>query len=196
MAEMTTADMLALSNNRENGFLEGNGIIILILFFLMFGWGGNGFGNNAMQGALTRAEMSDGFNMAEVQRNQSDIKAAICATDKEVLQNRYDTALGNANLQAQIAENRYAAALQAQTAQAQMSQCCCDLKTALHAEGEATRALIQQQTIDDLKSQLNTATAAIANATQTQNILNSLGRFYTNPPVNPCTCYGGCGCNT
>ena len=175
MAELTPADVMAM-NNRDNNFLEGNGIIILILFFLM--WGGNGFfGNNAAaQGALTRAEMSDGFNTAEIQRNQADIKADIAGLGREVM------------------ENRYAAALQAQAAQAQQSQCCCDLKTAIHAEGEATRAMIQQQTIDDLKAQLNQAQTAVANAVQTQNILGSLGRFVMNPSVNPYTCYGGCGC--
>jgi len=193
MAEMTTADMLALSSNKDS-FLEGNGLIVLILFLLMWGWGGNGFGgSNAVQGALTRAEMADGFNISEIQRNQSDIKAAICNTDQMVMQNRYDAALGNAALAQQIAENKYAAALQAQNMQAQMAQCCCDIKTAITADGAATRAMIQQQTIDDLKSQLNTATNAIANATQTQNILNTLGRFVSNPPVNPCGCYNtGC----
>lgn len=188
MADMTPADFMALNGNHENGFLEGNGIIILILFFLMFGWGGNGFGNAAAQGALTRAEMADGFNTAEIQRNQNDIRT-------DIGNMRYDMATGNAALQSQIAENRYAAALQAQAAQAQMSTCCCDLKTAIHAEGEATRAMIQQQTIDDLKYQLGQANTAVANAVQTQNILNSLGRYVTNPAVNPYTCYNsGCGC--
>lgn len=183
------------NENMNNGFLEGNGIIILLLFFLMFGWGGGMGGFGAMgyaNGALTRAEMHDGFNTAEIQRNQMDI-------NREIMQNRYDTAIGNANLSQQIAENRYAAALQAQNAQAQLANCCCDLKTSIHAEGEATRAMIQQQTIDDLKYQLNQANTAIANSVQTQNILNSLGRFYTNPSVNPYTVYngntcGGCGC--
>lgn len=199
MADMTPADMMALTGRNDNGFLEGNGIIILILFFLMLGggWGNNWGGNNAaMQGALTRAELADGFNMNEVQRNQSDIKEGLCGLNSAILQNRYDMAIGNANIGQQIAENRYAAALQAQTAQAQMASCCCDLKTAIHAEGEATRDMIQHQTIEDLKYQLNQANTAIANAVQTQNILNSLGRFYTNPSVNPYTVYnaGGCGC--
>ena len=180
----------------ENNFLEGNGIIILLLFFLMFGWG-NGFGGNnaATQGALTRAEMGDAFNMSEVQRNQSDIKEQINGINTAIMQNRYDTALGISGTNQNIMENRYAAALQAQNAQAQMSTCCCDLKTAVHAEGEATRALIQQNMIDDLKQQLNTATAATANAVQTQNILGALGRWVANPSVNPYTSYTGCGCS-
>lgn len=181
MADMTPADVMAMTRE-GNGPFDGNGLTILILFFLMFGWAGNGWGNNT---ALTRADLSDGFNNAEIQRNQSDIR-----TDIGNL--RYDMATGNAGIAQQIAENRYAAALQAQSAQAQMATCCCDIKTAIHAEGEATRAMLQQQTIDDLKYQLTQAQTAVANAVQTQNILNSLGRFVTNPAVNPYTCYGGC----
>lgn len=183
--------------NMDNSFLEGNGIIILILFILMFGWGGNGLGmgNATAQGVLTRADLADGFNSAEIQRNQSDIKESICGLNNAVMQSRYDMAVGNASLAQQIAENRYTTALQAQSAQAQMASCCCDIKTALHAEGEATRDLIRQNMIDDLKQQLNTATSAIANATQTQNLANMLGRFYINPPVSPYYAYGsGCGC--
>lgn len=194
----------------ENGFLEGNGIIILLLFFLMFGWGGNGFGfgynNAAAQGAVTRAEMQDGFNNAEIQRNQSDIKDGLCGINQQIMQNRYDMALGNAGISQAIAENRYAAALQAQAAQGQLATCCCDLKTAVHAEGEATRAMIQQQTIDDLKYQLTQANTAVSNAVQTQNLVNqmqgmmaSMGRWVANPPM-PYAQYnygnygGNCGC--
>lgn len=171
----------------ENNFLEGNGIIILLLFFLMFGWSGmggyGGFNNAAAQGALTRAELADGFNMNEVQRNQSDIKHDICCTNQNIMENRY--AIGN-----QIMENRYTGALNT-----------CDLKTAIHAEGEATRALINQNVMQELRDNLQAAQLQLGNVAQTQNILNSLGRFYTNPPVNPYTCYNsngygfnGCGC--
>ena len=35
--------------------------------------------------------------------------------------------------------------------QAQQAQCCCDVKTAIHAEGEATRALINANTMQELR---------------------------------------------
>lgn len=207
----------------ENSFLEGNGIVILLLFLLMFGWGGNGFGNfggnAAMQGAMTRAELYEGFNTNEIKseidhvvHGQYDLNTSIlnnryenavgmAALDKSVMQNRFDTLLGQNGLSAQIAQNKYDAALQAQAAQAQMANCCCDIKTALHAEGEATRAMIQQQTIDDLTYKLNQANTAVANAVQTQNItgqmrdmMNAMGRWYANPPANPYIVYGNNGC--
>ena len=179
----------------ENSFLEGNGIVILLLFFLMFGWnngGGFGFGNAAAQGSLTRAELADGFNINEIQRNQSDIKEAICATNNNIMQSRYDTLLGQNALGAQIAQNRYDAALQAQNVQSQMASCCCDIKTALHAEGEATRALIQQNTIQELRDNLQAAQLTLGNAAQTQNLLSQMGRWVANAPV--ANVYGGCGC--
>lgn len=207
MAEMTPADVMALNGNcRRDDFLEGNGLIILILFFLISGWG-NGFGfgggNAALQGSLTRAELADGFNMNEVQRNQSDIKDEIFGINSNILNNKYEMAVGNAHLQNQIAENRYSAALQNQNLQSQMASCCCEIKTALHAEGEATRALIQQNTIQELRDNLQAAQLQLGNVAQTQNltgqianatdnILRNLGRYYTNPPVNPYTCYNTC----
>ena len=206
-----------MADNMENSFLEGNGIIILILFFLMmFGFGGvgfggfggfggyNGFGSAAAQGAITRAELADGFNTSEIQRNQSDIKAAICGVNQNIFQNRYDNALGQAALSNQIAENRYSAAMQAQALQAQIATSTCDIKTAVHHEGEMTRDLIQRQTIDDLKNQLNQAQNVIANTAQSNNLLNTLsaqiadfrnaaGRWYANPPMVPFYGYGCAG---
>ena len=204
----------------DNGFLEGNGIIVLLLFLLMGGWGngfgfGNGYGNAALQGSLTRAELADGFNTSEIQggignlmRGQYDLNTSILGNrydaaigmarlDNGIMQSRYDTLLGQNALGAQIAQNRYDAALQAQMAQAQMASCCSDIKTAMHSEGEATRAMLAQQTIDDLKSQLNQAQTAVANAVQTQNItqniLGQMGRWVANAPIPNAYNNFGCG---
>ena len=40
-----------------------------------------------------------------------------------------------------------------------------------------------------LQYELNQANTAVANAVQTQNILNSLGQFYPKAGVNPCAVY-------
>ena len=86
------------------------------------------------------------------------------------------------------------ASVNAMNTQAMMNQCCCDLKVALHNEGEQTRALINALDKENIMYQLNQANTAIANAVQTQNILNSLGNFYTKPSVNPYTAYNNCNC--
>lgn len=111
------SDVLAFMNSgRKDGFLEGDGLIILILFFLIFGfngngfggngWGNNGWGNAAMQGALTRAELYEGFNNQNVERQLSGITQGLCdgfyAQNTTMLQG-FNT-IGN-----QIAENRFAA---------------------------------------------------------------------------------------
>ena len=65
----------------------------------------------------------------------------------------------------------------------QMQQCCCNLKTQM-----------LQDKYDDVRNQLNMAQIAGSNAAQTQNILNTLGRYYMTPSVNPYTAFNNCGC--
>lgn len=66
------SDVAALMNTRgdRDGFLNGNGILI-ILFFLIFGggfgggfggWGNSAWANAGVQGALTRADLNEGLN--------------------------------------------------------------------------------------------------------------------------------------
>lgn len=43
MDNLSLSDIASVTGNKD-GFLEGNGIIILILFFLIFGFGGGAWG--------------------------------------------------------------------------------------------------------------------------------------------------------
>ena len=179
MADLTAADVLALKDN--DGMFGGMGGIfgIFVLFILFgmlgggFGWGGN---NAAAQNALTRAELCDGFNTAQIERNQSDLMRGQFGLQADVFQNRYDsavafgnarydTAMGFANTQnamqqgfcgtqKEILENRYANQLAFNTMQAQLAQCCCDLKTSIHGEAETTRALIRDTNEQALRDQI------------------------------------------
>lgn len=146
MGEMTPADMNAVMNGgRQNdSFFGGDGfwgIIVLFFIFAMFGGGGLWGGSNGLQGALTRGEMADGFNTAQILRNQSDItrdqfglqrdvlenrftaQQCCCQTQQNIMQNRYDAALGNAATQREILDNRYNTALGFQAVQAQAAEC-------------------------------------------------------------------------
>jgi hypothetical protein len=67
----------------------------------------------------------------------------------------------------------------------EMAQTCCELKNAMHFEGEATRGLIQANTIqclrdklDEKNSVIQSQQSEISNAQQTQYILNALGKYY------------------
>lgn len=216
------SDIAALMNNRNNdGFLEGNGIIILMLFFLIFGYGNNGWGANnaAAQGALTRAELYDGLNDNTVIRKLDGITQGLCdgfyAQNTTMLQ-------GFNTIGSQIAENRFAA-----------QQCCCetnrnidavryeaakntcDIIRAIEKDGDATRALINSNTMQALRDKvaeqgqmLQTANFTISQLNQNETLINRLSptakpayitcspyqaQFYAWNGLNGC---GGCnGCS-
>lgn len=144
MDNMSLADIAAVTNKDNDGFFgNGGGFFWVVVLFLVFGMMGGGMwgGNNGLQGALTRGEMADGFNTAEILRNQSDItrdqfglqrdvlenrfaaQQCCCQTQQNIMQNRYDAALGNAATQREILDNRYNTQLGFQAMQAQAAEC-------------------------------------------------------------------------
>lgn len=124
---MSPADYAAINGN-ENGFGGIGWLIVLMLFFSGAG-GFGGFGNN---GAATQ-EILFG------QRFQG-------------LDSKLDR-LGYGISDATFALNNSITS-EGRGLQAQLSNCCCELKTAVHAEGEATRALIQQNEIQTLRDKV------------------------------------------
>ena len=165
---------MAMNCNKNDGFFGGDGfygLIVLFFIFAMFGGGGLWGGNAATQGALTRAEMYEGFNTAEIQRNQNDLMRGQFDIQKDVLQNRFDAAQCCCNTQKEILESRYTTQLGFQATQAQQAQCCCDITTAIHAEAEATRALINSNTMQNLRDNAPTEFAGhrVVKVTDYQN---------------------------
>ena len=183
---MTGAEALSVMNatrDGRDGYGYGDGMyggwfwIIIILFAF---WG-NGFNrNNASEVDIdTRFLERDIFNtnqnvsntacqtQRDVLENRYTNQLCCCETQKEILQNRYDNALQTNTLQNQASTN-------ALTAQMQLAQCCCDLKTAIHAEGEETRALITNNTIQDLRDRLSLANNAITSQTLANDIINGI----------------------
>ena len=76
---MSIADAMALKKDDEGAF-GGNGMWVFFLFFLLaWGHGGfGGFGNAAGQGALTRAEMYDGFNAQDIKDGIRGVQNGLC----------------------------------------------------------------------------------------------------------------------
>ena len=146
----------ATEHERDEGF-GGGAWWIIILFLFMFGMGGFG-GFGGQNGALTRAEMQQGFDTAEVTRKLDGLSYGL--SDGFYAQNT--TMLnGFAGVTSAVRDAQFAA-----------QQCCCetnrnidavrydaqkntcDIATAIHAEGEATRALIQKNEMQNLRDRL------------------------------------------
>lgn len=107
----------------------------------MFGGGGFGWGaNSAIQGSLTRAELYDGLNsqntFSEFRSVENSINTGFANTAL-ALNNGFNSVNANIN------DIGY-----------RMADCCCQIKNAVHSEGETTRALIQSNTIQDLRDKV------------------------------------------
>ena len=195
MSDLTASDVLAMTQGKGNDFLNGNGILI-ILFFLIFGMGGwgNWGGNAATQGALTRAELTEGLNNQSLQREVTDLSSVINSGFNSVnmgmnsqfanIQQGLCSGFGNiANL---MNQNTNSINSNLCNLGSQMQQGCCDIKNTIHSEGELTRALIQHNTEQDLRDrladkdrELQTTGIAAAILNQTNNLENWF-RQYTN----------------
>lgn len=226
--------------NSDRGDMYGAGgyWIWIILIFALFGFGGNGWGNRNEQVDIdTRFLERDIFNTNQNVSNtacqtQRDVLSSNDSLQRDVLENRYNAQICCCNTEKEVLENRYQNALQTQTLSSQMSECCCginknieavraenykntcEITNAIHSEGELTRALINNNTMQDLRDRLNerdrdlqSANLQISQISQTNNIVNSL-RPVPQPAYLTCSPYfaynygfngcnngcGGCGC--
>ena len=144
--EYSLADIAAANGGGMNSEMWNNPFIYLVWLAVLGGGGlfGNRFGGGvespAVQGALTRSDLFEGFNNQDVNAQLRGItngladgfyavntgmkdgfygiKDAICGTNRNIDGVKYD------------------------------------LSTAIHAEGEATRALINANTIQELRDRL------------------------------------------
>lgn len=221
--------VMDMNNNRGygDGFGYGGGCMwfmwIFVIFALMGGGGFGGWGNGAaLNGALTRNDLFDGFNSQDIKDGIRGIQNGLCdgfyaqnttmlqgfnGMQRDILDSRYQ-------LGAAIAENRFAA-----------QQCCCEtnrnidavraenykntceITSAIHAEGEATRALITANTMQDLRDKLAdrdrdlmTANFQLSQQAQSANLIGALRPFpqpayVTASPYTSAHAYNGCGCS-
>lgn len=159
---MTPADMRAVTDGaRDDGFGMGGGWMwIIVLFIFLFGFGGGGAWGNRGHG-LTQMEMQQGFDTQEIVRKLDGINYGLCqgfyAQNTTMLN-------GFAGVTTAVRDAQFAA-----------QQCCCetnrnidsvrydaqkntcDIITAIHAEGEATRNMMQQNEIQQLRDRIQRA---------------------------------------
>lgn len=204
---LSIADAMALAKDDE--FMGGSGMWVFFLFFLL-AWGGNGFlggrggGDVAVQGALTRSDLFEGFNTQDINAQLRGITNGIC-------DGFYGTNSAIANLGFQFKDcccttNRNIDAVRYENAQN-----TCQIVNAIREDGNATRALINANVMQDLRDkvadkdrELLTANFQLSQQAQNAYLINQ---------IKPCavpaylTCspyeanalatarfYGGCSC--
>lgn len=241
---LSIADAMALAKDNDGAFGGAGGTWIWVFFlFFLLAWGGNGFFGNrgvdsaAVQGALTRADLFEGFNNNDVQRQLQGLSNGLCDgfyAQNSTMLNGFNTvgrelcqgfggvnsnmSLGFAGVQSAINDAKFA-----------NQECCCttnrsidavryenakntcDIVNAIREDGQETRALINANTMQDLRDKiadkdrdLMTANFQLSQQAQSANIIGQL-RPYPQPAYITCSpyeatmvagqCYRGGCCN-
>lgn len=196
---LSAGDIMALTKNNDGFFGDGIwGIIMLLIIAGLFS--GNGFGWGNRSNLANDTLLGDEFIKRDLFNVNQNVSNTACQTQKEVLENRFNCSQNACNTQKEILESRYTTQLGFQNAQANLSNCCCDLKTIIHAEGEATRSMLQNDKIEQLRDQVYASNLALNNANLANTVINSVRPFpipsytVTSPYVGLYNPYNGCGC--
>ena len=207
----TLSDIKSVVDGNDGFCTEMGGWFWILILFLFRGWG---YGNGQESPLI-----SEEFIKRDIFNTNQNVSTTACQTQRDVLENRYTNQLGLQQLGAQmqncccetgkeILESRYTTQLGFQGLQAQMAECCCNILQAVREDGAETRALIQANTIQDLRDKvadrdrdLMTANFQISQAAQSANIIDTV-RPFPQPAYITCSpyvTYGygacGCGCN-
>ncbi len=194
---LSASDLLAITGGEGNkGFLEGNGIIILVLFLLLIG--GDGFGNkgNMEPRPATPADIAAGFNFNQLDNGIRGLERGISDLGYASLQqtNALSTQLAQQGFQAQqcccetnrnIDNVRYEAARNT-----------CEIQRTVHDEAEKTRALITENVMQELRDNLQSANLTLQNNQQTANLIATIRPtpIPAYPACSPYPAYGMFGC--
>lgn len=185
---ISAVDAMAMRNMDGNdGYNSWFWIIILFLFM----FGNNGWGNND---ALTRAELSDGFNFNQLENGIRGLEKGQSSLGYESLNQAREIQAAIANLGYQqqnccCETNRNIDAVRAEN-----YKNTCEITTAIHAEGEATRALVTQNIMQELRDQLQAAQLQLGTLSQTSTIINAV-RPFPQPAYITCSPYTAAGYN-
>lgn len=211
-------------NNRNTDMWSSSGSFIWVfLIFAMMMWGGNGMwgGNHSGLNQVTNdflytnlnSRLGDGITQLTQQNfeAQKDGWQQSQAVQMALAQNGFITQNNTKDLQMQLAQNAF-----------QSQQCCCEtqkaiaavqaenykntceITTAIHAEGEATRALITQNVMQDLRDKLadrdrdlQTANLHLSQQAQNATLIGALRptpipAYVTNSPYQSVSACSGC----
>jgi hypothetical protein len=158
---LSAADIMALTKDGGSGEMWNNPFIYLVWLAVLGGGNGGLFGGNrdaALQGAVTRSDLFEGFNTQDINGQLRGITSGICdgfyATNSGMKDGFY-------GIQGALAENRFASQTcccetnrNIDAVRYEAAKNTCEITSAIHAEGEATRALINSNTMQELRDRL------------------------------------------
>ena len=205
------SDLRAAVDGGENAF-GGNGAWwIIILFLFVFMGGGNGWGLNR-QGefgqyatAASQQEILFGQQFGQINDRLTNMGNGICNLGYEmqgnIAQLGKEVALGQSSLgqtimstgnaiQSQLAECCCEQRLATANLGAQMDRQTCDITSAIHAEGEATRAMMQANEIQALRDKVS----SLEMDSRFCGVVRYPMGYTYNAGASPfCGCNSGCG---
>lgn len=170
---LSAADIMAMTKDDGQNNWMNNPFIYLVWLALLGGNGGlfgrNDRGDCATQGALTRSDMYEGFNNQDVNNQLRGITYGLSDGFYAV-----NTGMLNGfnGIQRDLCQGFNAVTSGINNLGYQMSNCCCGIErnidavryeaaqntcqitNAIHQEGEATRALINANTVQELRDKL------------------------------------------
>lgn len=179
--QMSNAELLALLNSQDEEGLGWNNPFFYLIFIWLFAmFGGAGFGG-FRGGSAAMQEISNDFVYSNLNMGQEHLRNAVSGVQQGICSSTYELA-------SKIDQNRYDASLEAQALSRQIADCCCTtqrnidalanqvtmdtcaIKEAIFRDGEATRALINANTMQELRDQLQAAQLTLGNNAQTSAI--------------------------
>lgn len=115
-----------MMGNGFGGFGDGNGWWIILFFIVLFGWGGNGFGNRS-GGVMDGYVLTSDF--ANIERKLDNVNNGLCDGfyAQAQLVNGTNMAMANGFAQSELSRANQQAALMQQlnAMQMQAAECCC-----------------------------------------------------------------------
>lgn len=167
------SDLAAVTRDNDGNGWGSGWFLIVVLFLFMFGFGGNGWNRQGEFGqyatAASQQEILFGQQFGQINDRLTNIGNGICNLGYEMQGNigqlGKEVALAQAgtnttimqtgnSIQSQIASCCCEQRLATANLSAQMDRQTCDITTAIRAEGEATRALMQANELQALRDKV------------------------------------------
>lgn len=189
---MTPADIASVTGGNTGFGGMGGGWLLIVLFLLVFGGNGFGFGGNRGSVATTE-DVANGFNFSALQGKTNDILAAVNGV--------------NQNLANAICQSSYQTAQDINALARQLADCCCTTQRAIDSVkfdmanyAAATSAAITASTQKILDKMCADQTAALYARVQSLELQNALCGVVRYPTAmtyaTNCNPFAGYNCGT